>query len=107
MKTRRIIWWIALSLLSSGAILSILVAWSISSEQSQRLDELSAFFRQNPVEWEGVEIAGRPLRLFQKDLWLNNSISLDFAALASALLGLLVILLAVTLVFEKRKNRKT
>ena len=107
MKTRRIIWWVGTLLLSSGAILCIGMARYIGSKQFQRLSELNAFIKQNQPEWEGMEVAGQPLRLFLKDLWLNNSVSLDLATLASGLLGLLVILLAATLVIEKRKKRDT
>ena len=79
----------------------------IGSNQFQRLRELTAFIEQSHPEWEGMEVAGRPFHLFMKDIWLNNSVLLDLGALASGLLGLLVILLVVALVIEKRKKRDT
>ena len=107
MQTRRITFWVGIVLLSSGGILCIGLARYIGSKQFQRLRELTAFIKQSQPELEGMEVAGQPLSLFLKEIYLNNLVSLNLATLAVGLLILLVILLAATLVIVKRKKRDT
>ena len=92
-------------LLVFGATYCIIMARQFGSTQFRFIDQLSQSIEQNPTAWEKIEIGGVDALLFHKNLWIANSAMLDLATLSVVLFGMLTLLLFVTLLHEKRKNK--